>query len=131
LLTARALELAMKLKKRLEKLDYCMVLNADTIGAAVVFWVLPKGRDAKRIYADLEAGKLPPDKIQRYFTEVKRQFEKRERAMDVNLDARLSYTTNIGYAAGGFDLPAWKAVFFNPKTDESVIDRLIVSLDDL
>jgi len=130
-LTARALELAQYLKKRLEALEYCLVLNQETCGANVVWWVFSKGRNAKRIYEDLADGKLSPEEVGRYFAEIRRQFDKRDRNMDDSIDARLSYTTAIGLEVGGYELPAWKAVFFNPKTDEAIIDRLIVSLEDL
>ncbi|OWK46439.1 pyridoxal phosphate-dependent decarboxylase family protein [Fimbriiglobus ruber] len=131
MLMSRSLELAHYLKQRLDKLDYCMVLNEETVGSNVVFWVLPKGRNAKQIFAALEAGTLPPEDAQRYMAEVHRLFSKRERALDPALDARLSFTTGIGYRPHGHDLPAWKAVFFNPKTDEGVIDRLIYSIEEL
>jgi hypothetical protein len=29
------------------------------------------------------------------------------------------------------DLPTWKAVFFNPKTDAAVIDRLVYSIEEM
>lgn len=131
MLTARALELANYLKQRLAKLEYCCVLNPETCGANVVWWVLSKGRDAKKIYSDLEEGKLTPEEVGRYFGEIRRQFDKRDRNLNEAIDARLSYTTSIGYELNGYELPAWKAVFFNPKTDESIIDRLIESLEDL
>jgi L-2,4-diaminobutyrate decarboxylase len=131
MLTARALELAHLLKQRLERLDYCKVLNPDTDGASVLWWVLPKGRNAKEIYAKLEAGDLPPEEAQRYFAEVRRLFNKRGYALDPERDARLSFTTNIGYRPHGHDIPAWKAVFFNPRTDEAVIDRLVYGIEEL
>ena len=131
MLVARSLELAQILKQRLERLDFCKVLNADTVGSNVVFWVLPRGRNAKQIFNDLEAGKLSPDEAHRYFAEVRRLFTKRERTMDPALDARLSLTTSVGYRPHDYDLPGWKAVFFNPKTDESVIDRLVESIEEL
>jgi hypothetical protein len=37
----------------------------------------------------------------------------------------------MGYKPHGIPLPAWKAVFYNPQTDESVIDRLISSIEEL
>lgn len=131
MLTARALELAHYFKMRLNQLDYCMVLNQDTCGSSVVWWVFSKGRNAKRIYQDLKDGKLPAEDVNRYLAESRRQFEKRERNMDESRDARLSYSTSIGLDIGGYDIPAWKAVFFNPKTDEAIIDRLIETLEDL
>jgi len=130
MLTARSLELAQILKDRLEELDYCKVLNRDAVGSNVCFWVLPKGRNAKAIFEQLDAGNLPDEEAKRYFAEVRRLFNKRERSMDPTLDARLSLTTSVGYHPHGHDLPAWKAVFFNPKTDESVIDRLMASIDE-
>ena len=131
MLVARALELARQLKARLEALDYCKVLNLETCGPSVVWWVLPKGRDAKEIFARVEAGTLPADRLSRYAEEIRRLFDKRERVMDPACDARLSFTTSIGYRPHGLDLPAWKAVFFHPKTDEKVIDRLIYSIEEL
>jgi L-2,4-diaminobutyrate decarboxylase len=131
MLTARSLELAQILKHRLEKLDYCKVLNFDTCGPTVLWWVLPKGRNAKEIFARLEQGTLPPDDIVRYFAEVRRLFTKRTYSIDPAKDARLSFTTNIGYRPHDHDLPAWKAVFLNPRTDEAVIDRLIYSIEEL
>lgn len=131
MLTARSLELALMLKQRLAKLDYCQVLNADTCGPSVVWWVLPKGRNAKEIFARLEAGTLPAEEQQRYFAEVRRLFNKRAYSLDPSKDARLSFTTNIGYRPHGLELPAWKAVFFNPRTDETVIDRLIYSIEEM
>jgi hypothetical protein len=93
--------------------------------------VLSKGRDAKKIYRDLEEGKLTQEEVGRYFGEIRRQFDKRDRNMNDAIDARLSYTTSIGHELNGYELPAWKAVFFNPKTNEAIIDRLIESLEDL
>lgn len=131
MLMARGLELAYKLKKRLAELPYCQVLNEDTVGTNVVWWVLPKGRDAKAIFAELEAGQLTAEEAARYFAEVRRLFNKRDRSLDPAIDARLSLTSSVGYRPHGYDLPAWKAVFFNPKTDETVIDRLIESIEEL
>jgi glutamate/tyrosine decarboxylase-like PLP-dependent enzyme len=131
MLTARALELAHMLKQRLEQLSYCKVLNLQTCGPSVLWWVLPKGRDAKAIFARVEEGTLSEEETQRYFAEVRRLFTKRSYSVDPSQDARLSFTTNIGYRPHGLDLPAWKAVFFNPMTDESVIDRLVYSIEEL
>ena len=131
MLTARSLELAHGLKQRLAKLDYCKVLNAETSGPSVCWWVLPKGRDAAAIFDKLERGELPPEERQRYFGEVKRLFGKRTYSLDPAIDARLSYTTNFGYRPHGIEIPAWKAVFFNPKTDEAVLDQLVESLEAL
>jgi glutamate/tyrosine decarboxylase-like PLP-dependent enzyme len=131
MLTARALELAQYLKDRLARLDYCLVLNQETSGPSVVWWVLPKGRNAAEIFKNLQEGRLSPEETQRTFTEVRRLYDKRERALDVNRDARLSFTTDFGYHVQGHPLPAWKAVFFNPQTDESIIDRLVYSIEEL
>lgn len=131
MLVARSLELAEMLKKRLDALEYCQVLNRETTGSNVCFWVLPRGRDAHALFAALEAGTLSPDDAHRTFAEVRRMFTKRERAMDPATDARLGFTTSVGYRPHGFDLPAWKAVFFNPRTDESVIDRIIDSIEEV
>ena len=131
MLTARSLELAHGLKRRLAKLDYCKVLNAETCGPSVCWWVLPKGRNAAEIFDRLERGELPPEEMQRYFGEVKRLFGKRNYSLDPTVDARLSFTTNFGYRPHGIEIPAWKAVFFNPKTDETVLDQLVESLEAL
>jgi len=131
MLIGRGMELAQYLKNKLAELDYCQVLNMDTASMSVVWWVLPKGRNAHQIYAALEAGTLHPDEFQRYATEVRRLFNKREYSMDAAVDARLSFTTDIGYRPHGMPLPAWKAVFFHPSTDEAVIDRLVHSIEEL
>ncbi len=129
MLTARSLELSQYLKQRLSQLEYCQVLNQETAGAGVVWWVLSKGRNARQIYADFEQGKLSKEEVQRYTHEVRRLYEKREKVLEPTLDARLSFTTDIGYHPQGQRIPAWKAVFFNPKTDETVIDRIIESIE--
>jgi glutamate/tyrosine decarboxylase-like PLP-dependent enzyme len=131
MLTARAYELAEYLKQKLDQLDYCQVLNRETCSPSVVWWVLPKGRDAKGIYAKLESGSLSQEEVQRYTAEVRRLFGKRNYSMDPMQDARLSLTTSFGYCPHDIDVPAWKAVFFNPQTDEAIIDRLIQSIEDL
>jgi glutamate/tyrosine decarboxylase-like PLP-dependent enzyme len=131
MLVARSLELAWTLKRRLESLDYCMVLNPVTCGPSVVWWVLPKGRNAREIFARAEAGELSPEQFARYAAEIRRLFEKREKSMDPSQDAKLSFTTRIGYRPHGLDLPAWKAVFFHPKTSDAVIDRLIYSIEEM
>ncbi|MFO0937362.1 MAG: pyridoxal-dependent decarboxylase [Gemmataceae bacterium] len=131
MLTARSLELAQILKRRIEALDYCKVINFDAAGPSVLWWVLPKGRNAKEIFQKLDNGELPPEEIQRYFAEIRRLYNKRFYSLDPACDARLSFTTNVGYRPHGIDIPAWKAVFFNPRTDEAVIDRLIYSIEEL
>jgi glutamate/tyrosine decarboxylase-like PLP-dependent enzyme len=131
MMIARSLEMASKLKQRLEQLDYCKVLNLDTVGPSVVWWVFPKGRNAKEIFQQVEEGTLTPKQYEHYVGEIQRLFERREKTMDPAIDARLGYTTSIGFRPHGFSLPAWKAVMFNPKTDESVLDRLILSIEEL
>jgi L-2,4-diaminobutyrate decarboxylase len=131
MLMARSLELADLLKRRLLKLDYCKVLNADTCGASVVWWVLPRGRNAQEIYDKLEAGQLTPEETTRYLTEIRRLYNKRDRTLDPAKDARLSFTTEMGYRPGGVTVPAWKAVFYNPKTDEAIVDRLVESIEEV
>lgn len=37
----------------------------------------------------------------------------------------------MGYRPGGVTVPAWKAVFYNPKTDEAIVDRLIESIEEV
>jgi glutamate/tyrosine decarboxylase-like PLP-dependent enzyme len=131
LLTAHAFEKAHILKERIEQLDYCKVLNLGTPGPSVCWWVLPRGRNAKRIFEQVEAGTLCDEERKQYFHEIKRLYGKREATLDPARDARLSFTTSVGYCPHGVALPAWKAVFFNPKTDEEVIDRVIASIEDL
>jgi len=131
LLVARSLELSQKLKLRLEELEYCKVLNLDTVGPSVVWWVLPKGRNADKIFQSVMAGDITPEDFAHYATEIHRLFDKRTKVMTPASDARLSFTTSIGHNPHGIAIPAWKAVFFNPKTDESVIDRVIYSIEEL
>jgi glutamate/tyrosine decarboxylase-like PLP-dependent enzyme len=131
MLVARGLELAQHLKQRLEALDYCKVLNLETMGPSVVWWVLPKGRNAKQVFAEAQAGALSAEVFARYAAEIRHQFDKREKGLDPALDARLSFTTGIGYSPHGLELAAWKAVFLNPKTDDAVIDRLLYSIEEL
>lgn len=131
LLVANAIEKAHQLKQRIEQFDFCKVLNPDTPGPSVCWWVLPRGRNAKQIFERLENGDLPEDEREQYFKEIKRLYNKREAMMDRSQDARLSFTTNVGYCPYGIDLPSWKAVFFNPKTDDAVIDRIISSIEDI
>lgn len=131
MLVARGLELAERLKQGLEQLEYCRVLNRNTTGVSVNWWVLPKGRDAGAIFDALIAGELPEDQRQRYFAEVQRLHSKREKVLDRSLDARLGFTTDFGFSPGGVSIPAWKAVFFNPKTTDEMVDRILVSIEDL
>lgn len=131
MLIARSLELAHRLKTRLSQLEYCKVLNNGTCGASVNWWVLPKGRNAEEIFKQLIDGKLSEIQCQRYFAEIRRLFEKREKTMDRTLDARLGYTTNFGYNPHGINIPAWKAVFFNPQTTDEIVDRIVDGIEEL
>ncbi len=131
MLVARSLELAQRLKDKLAKLDYCKVLNANTLGASVNWWVLPKGRNAEEIYDNMVSGKLTPQQCERYFGEVRRLYEKREKMMDRTLDARLGFTTNYGFRPHGLEIPAWKAVFFHPQTSDEIVDRIVYSIEEL
>lgn len=131
MLVANAIDLATTLKRRLEQLDHCKVLNLDTIGPSVVWWVLPRGRDAKALFDRLERGELDDELYHRTAAEVRRMFEKRASTLDPMRDARLGFTTSIGYSPHGHLLPAWKAVFFNPRTDDAVIDQIVRSIEDL
>ncbi len=130
-LIANAMEMALKLKTAISKLEYCKVLNIETIGPSVLWWVLPRGRDAEAIYDRLIRGELSPSETERYLHEVHRMYEKREATLRPDVDARLSFTQSTGYKPHGISIPAWKAVFFNPKTDDEVIDRVIESIESI
>ena len=129
MLVAHAMEMALKLKEAIAQFDFCKVLNMETIGPSVLFWVLPRGRDAKEIFRRLELGELSKGEVERYLFEVHRMFEKREAALEPAVDARLSFTQSTGYKPHGISIPAWKAVFFNPKSDEAVIEKVIESIE--
>lgn len=131
MLVINSLEKAARLREGLARLDYCVVLNPQTCGSHVTWWVLPKGRDAKKILAQVEKGELAPEKRAAYFEEIRRLFDKRNATLRPDADARLSFTTNMGYCPNGIPLPAWKAVVFNPKTSNENIDRIIDSIEDL
>lgn len=131
ILVGHAIEMAWYLKQRLSELDYCRVLNLDTPGISVVWWVLPKGRDAGQIFEKVERGELDEDGFSHYFNEIKHLYDKRRHTMDPQKDACLSFTASMGYCPNNIALPAWKAVFFNPKTDRLVIDQLIRSIEEL
>lgn len=130
-LLANSLEMTAFTKQEIAKLDYCKVLNADTAGTTVLWWVLPKGRNAEEIYTKLVRGELTAEEQGRYFHEIKHLFDKRNADLDPKIDARLSFTTAIGYSPYGINIPAWKAVFFNPKTDRFVVEQIIRSIEDL
>lgn len=131
MLVAHSMERARSLKERIEQLDFCKVLNFNNPGPSVCWWVLPRGRDAKQIFDRLERGELSSDECREYLKEVRRLYNKREATMDPSLDARLSFSRNVGYSPHGIHLPCWKAVFFNPKSDDAVIDRIIASIEDV
>ncbi len=76
MLVANAIDMARILKERIERLEFCKVLNLDTPGPAVVWWVLPHGRNAKEIFQRIENGALRAEDCQRYFSEIQRLFEK-------------------------------------------------------
>ena len=67
----------------------------------------------------------------RYSGEISHLYQKREEMLDRATDARLSFTTSTGYSPGGNQIPAWKAVFFNPKTTSAVIDKVIESIEEM
>lgn len=131
MLVARSLELAQRLKDRLAQLDYCKVLNAGTHGPSVNWWVLPKGRNAEEIYQRMVRNELSQEQRERYVREIRHLFDKRLKTMDPALDARLGFTTNFGYCPHGIEIPAWKAVLFNPKTTDEIIDRIVHSIEEL
>lgn len=130
-LVAYCLEMAHSTKKLIDELDYCKVLNPDNIGPHVTWWVLPKGRNAKKIYERFVKGTLPEKERIKYFEEIRHLFDKRAETIDTKKDAILSYTTSTGFAPHGIPTPAWKAVFFNPKTDHEVLMQLISSIENL
>lgn len=130
-LLAHALEMTALLKRKIAELDYCKVLNGDTTGTTVIWWVLPKGRNAEEIFARVERNELSEAERERYFREIRHLFDKRNSDLDSKIDARLSFTTSVGYSPHGISIPAWKAVFFNPKTDRTVIEQIIRSIEDL
>jgi len=131
MLIARSLEMAFKMKQILSELKYCKVLNPKSVGPNVVWWVLPKGRNAEEIYQELLAGTLSKEDKKRYFEEMKHLFDKRVATLDPMKDARLSYTNSTGFSPHESQIPAWKAVFFNPRTDEEVIERIRHSIEHL
>ncbi len=130
-LVASSLERANRLKQQLEQRPFCKVLNMHNPGPSVCWWVLPRGRDAKKAFEQFQQNRLSPEERKQYTYEIRRLFEKREATLDPAVDARLSYTRSVGYSPHGFDVPAWKAVFFNPKTDDAVIDQIVASVDDV
>jgi len=130
-LVAHAIAKAEDLKAKIDQLEFCKVLNRHTPGPSVCWWVLPRGRDAHQIYQRLVVGGLGSEERKQYLFEVKRLFDKRQAMLNPAIDARLSFTSSFGFCPQGIQVPAWKAVFFNPKTDGEVIDRIIASIEDV
>lgn len=131
MLVARSLEMAQRLKHRLSRLEYCKVLNMNTIGPNVNWWVLPKGRNAEEIYQKWNRNELSEEHIAVFGREVRQLFEKRLKMMNPALDARLGFTTSFGYCPHGHEIPAWKAIFFNPRTTDAMIDRIVENIEEL
>lgn len=131
MLIARSLEMAQRLKDRLSKIEYCKVLNSGTTGPSVNWWVLPKGRNAEEIFQRMVRNELTEEQRGRYAREIRHLFDKRLKMMDPALDARLGFTTSFGYCPHGINIPAWKAVFFNPKTTDEMVDRIATSIEEL
>jgi L-2,4-diaminobutyrate decarboxylase len=131
MLVAHAMEMARQLKERIDQFDFCKVLNMNNPGPHVCWWVLPRGRNAGEIFDRLERGELSEEETKQYLKEIRHLFDKREAALDPALDARLSFSRSVGYAPHGITIPTWKAVFFNPKTDQDVIDRIVSSIEDV
>ncbi len=90
-----------------------------------------KGRDAKEIYRQIVAGNLSATQVERYLGEVRRMFDRRQQTMRVGKDPLLSFTTSMGYKPNGQSLPAWKSVFFSPRTEMSHVHDVIQSIEDL
>lgn len=131
MLTARSLEMALRLKEQLGRLDYCKVLNPHACGPHVNWLVFPKGRNAEEIHRKWVGGELSEEQLTVYRREVRQLFEKRQKAMNPSIDARLGFTTSYGYCPHGREIPAWKAIFFNPRTSDAMIDRIVESIEEL
>ena len=78
ILVSHALEMTALLRKKLHSLEYCRVLNEHCMGPSVVWWVLPKGRNAGVIYEKLAARQLTEKEYTHYFSEIYRLFDKRK-----------------------------------------------------
>jgi dTDP-4-amino-4,6-dideoxygalactose transaminase len=131
MLVARSLEMAQRLKQRLAGLDHCKVLNPETCGPSVNWWVLPRGRNAQDIHDKWVRNELSEQQLTVYRREIRQLFDKRLKTMNPALDARLGFTTSYGYCPHGLEIPAWKAVFFNPRTTDQMIDRIVDSIAEL
>jgi L-2,4-diaminobutyrate decarboxylase len=131
MLVARSLEMALRLKQRLAELEHCKVLNAGTCGPSVNWWVLPRGRNATEIYDKWVRNELSESQRAVFRREIRQLFDKRLKTLNPALDARLGFTTSYGYCPHGLEIPAWKAVFFNPRTTDQIIDRIVESIAEL
>lgn len=131
MLVARSLEMAQRLRRQLERLEYCKVLNADACGPSVNWWVFPKGRNAEEIHRRWLRNDLTVEQLDVFRREIRQLFDKRRKTMNPAIDARLGFTSNYGYQPHGLEAPAWKAVFFNPRTTDDMIDRIVASIEEL
>jgi glutamate/tyrosine decarboxylase-like PLP-dependent enzyme len=131
MLAANTIDMGRKLKERLAGINNVKVLNESCLGPQVLWWVLPKGRDAGEIYDRIVSGELSKEESESYFEEIRRMYDHRKENLDTNHDPRLSFTTSIGFCPNGVQLPAWKASFFNPMTDDTIIDRIVTSIEEL
>jgi glutamate/tyrosine decarboxylase-like PLP-dependent enzyme len=125
MLTARSIELAEHLKSSLAELPYCKVLNAETPGASVLWWVFPKDIEADEIYQQALTDSLDPSILANFFETTQNLYDQRANGLDRKIDALLSFTKGFGLRSRGLAFPAWKAVFGHPMTEESDIDRLV------
>ena len=129
MLIARSLELAARLKSRLEQLEYCKVLNAGTCGPAVNWWVLPKGRNAAEIYDAVVAGKLNEARCNATAvrssacsTSVKgRSIPASTRDLALRPVSVSSHTV-LKYLHGGGNLQS--------QTTDEIVDRIIDSIEE-
>lgn len=131
MLAANSIDMARKLKERLNNINNVKVLNFDCLGPQVLWWVLPKGRNAGDIYNKVISGEMSEDIVQPYFEEIRRMYDKRASQNTNDSEPLLSYTTSIGFCPNGIKLPAWKASFFNPATDDKIIDQIVDSIENL
>ncbi len=130
MLAANSIEMAGKLKEQLGKIENIMVLNKDCLGPQVLWWVLPKGRNATEIYHGILSGSITEDSAKVYFDEIRGMYNKRAESMNAS-EPSLSFTESIGFCPNNLKIPAWKASFFNPASDETIIDRIIKSINAL
>jgi L-2,4-diaminobutyrate decarboxylase len=131
MLAVNTIDMSRKLKERLNGISNVKVLNPECIGPQVLWWVLPKGRDAGDIYDKILSGELSEENAKPYFEEIRRMYDHREESLNQTDDPRLSFTTSIGFCPHEIQLPAWKASFFNPATDDTIIDKIVASIEEL